>query len=359
MRIGFNRRTPVGIDIGQRSICAVQMSGRAGSWRIEAATSVARAPTSAGEAVPAAEELTRLAEVLYRQGFNGNRVVMASPETKVFSAALELPPRSSGAPIDTLARQELARAAKKDAGAIEVANWDIPSPPRSNEGTNVLAVGLAHEDAEQLLDAMEGAGFAVEALDCRCLAMSRVCASVLGDAPLVSSILDLSDSSASLTVIHSGIVAYDRPMREAGLGRLREALRKELKVDADGADFLIEKIGRDGVDAGLPEHTVRAARGVIDEHLSMVLQELRSVMAYAMHRYPGAVGPALLTGAGAGLGGLVKRVREELDLDARIVKPSEVVSVPSEFESVCGDPSLCAAVGLAMHPIRIAARRAA
>ncbi len=359
MRLNLSGRTAIGLDLGQRSVGAMQLAGRPGAWRVEAATSVDRATSADGSGeLPSAHELERLAEVLKRQGFTGRKVVLAAPDTKVFSAALELPPRSSGAPIEDLARQELARAARRDVNAIEVACWEVPSPPRTIEGTNVLAVGLAHEDAERLLDAMENAGFIVEAMDCRCLAMSRASRGVLGDVAQVSSILDLSDAAASLTVVHSGIVAYDRPMREAGLAQLRKALRKELKVDAEGAEFLLERVGMAGGDESLSEHTLRAAKGLVDDHVGIVIQELRSVMAYAMHRYPGSVGPVLLTGEGALLVGLADKVRGELDLEARVVRPAELVEVPAELAAACDDPSLCAAVGLAMYS-PVAARRAA
>lgn len=358
MRIGG--RTVIGLDLGHRAFVAVQLSHRSGVWALEAGFSMARsvAGPAAGSEQPSVEELKRLCEALNRQGFIGNRVVVAAPSSKVMSAALELPPRSSGAPVEDLAKQELARAARKSPDSIEVASWEVPAPPRAADGTSVLAVGLAHEDAEGLLDALEGAGFFVEALDCRCLATSRACRSVLGDGAHVSSILDLSEGAASLTIVHSGIVAYDRPMREAGLGQVRASLSKELKVDSEGVDFVMETIAMQRGDGELPEHTVRAARGVVDEHVGMIVQELRSVMAYAMHRYPGSVGPVLLTGPGATLVGLDSRIRSELDLDARVVRPSELMQVPPELSWATDDPSLCTAAGLAMH-VSQAVRRAA
>jgi type IV pilus assembly protein PilM len=358
VKFGFSRRSPIGLDIGAKAIVAVQLAAWGAGRRAEAATIVPR-PEGAAE-VPTRDELELLADVLVRQGFVGKRVVLAVPESKVFSAALELPPRSSGAPIEELARQELARAARQDVAKIEVSSWDVPAPSRSMDATHMLAMGIAHEDADRILDAFEEAGFFVEALDCRCWAMMRTCENILGRVEQVSCVLDLTDSAASLSVMHSGVVAYDRPIREAGLSRLRETLKRELRIEADAAELLLESVSAERVDPSLPESTVRAARQLIDEHLGAVVQELRSVMAYAMHRYPGAVGPVLLTGAGAAIAGLARRIREELDLDGRIVTPADMVAFAPELGEIAKDPSLAMAIGLAMHaPVKVAARRAA
>jgi len=370
MRIGFGGRTAIGLDVGLRSIGAVQLVRAGGDWSVEAATMIARqgsessGPGGSGDLVPSIGELRQLAEVLYRQGFTGNRVNLVAPESAVFSTTLELPPRSSGAPIEELARQELARTAKRDGSAIEVGMWDVPSPPRAGgaELTHVLAVGLAHKDSEQLVDVFEAAGLVVEAVDCRCCAMVRGCAAVVGDGAQVSAIVDLTESSLSIAVVHSGVVAYDRPVREVGLWRVREQVRTELRVEGEAADYLIETLARGEGDGGLPEHTLGTATRLMDEYLEMVVQELRSVMAYAIHRYPGSIGPVVLTGAGAGLQGLHRRIREDLDLEVRTVSLADVVraGIAPELEQVCRDAALTVAAGLAMHPgAAKASRRAA
>lgn len=328
--------------------------------RLDAAAVVAR-EAEAGtppkpDTPPTTEEVARLVAVLRRQGFTGNRVVLAAPTSRVFSAVLEMPPRTSGAPVDDLAKQELARAARRDAAKIEVASWDVPSPARTADGLHVLAIGLSHEDSSQILDAFESAGLVVQAIDSRCWAMARASRSVLGNAEQVSAVLDVSDSAASLTVVNSGVVAYDRPMAETGLARLREAACAELKIEADAADYLIETLSSGGSDDTLSEHTIRTGRKLLDDYTAMIVQELRSVMAYAMHRYPGPVGPVLLTGEGADNKGLHRRIREELDLEARVVTPGDACAASGPS---AGEAALTVAVGLAMHAVSAPARRAA
>jgi Tfp pilus assembly PilM family ATPase len=355
------RRSPIGLDVGERSICAVQLSGgKSGTWRMEAATILAR---SSATIWPSGEEMREVLGALDRQGFNGNRVVCVAPESLKISATLELPPRTSGAPIEELARQELARSAKRDPGSMEVGSWEVPAPPRSGDTTHLLAVGLAHQDAESLIEALETGGFFVEALECRCCAMARACAQVVGSVNQVSAIVDLNESATSIGVMHSGTVAYDRPVLETGLVRLREQLQLELRTELESTDYLLRALTSAGgitAEDGLPEGSLRRAIAIVEDYLSTVVQELRSVMAYAIHRYPGSIGPVLLVGPGAWLHGLRERVRTELDLETKVVSPRDVIACDGlpELDRVCMDPALTTAVGMAMRT-GAAMRRAA
>ncbi len=364
MKIGLSRRTAIGLDVGARWVCAVQLASGGGAWRVEAAVKVARSGAGGGESgstlagVPAEPEMARVWEILGRQGFTGRRVVLVAPESAVFSSTLELPPRSSGAPVDELARAEIARSVKKEVSEIEVASWDVPRPPRSGEGTHLLAVGMSHADSERILDVVEGEGrCVVEALDCRCCAMARACEGLVasaGGSSGVTAIVDVGDSAVSIAVMHSGVVVYDRVVRDAGLDRLREMVGHGLGVgggvkseaEAGGVELVMESLAGS---AEVPEHTAAMAKGVVDEYVAEVVQELRSVLAYSIHRYPGSIGPVLMVGPGAGLLELGIRIRRDLDLEARVATLGDVAERGGGGERVMGDAAMTVAAGLAMR----------
>src|SRR5205823_4093664 len=111
--------TPIGIDAGGRSIAAVQLdwSGGAGP-AITAASIIARQPATP-ESPLSTTETAALEEVLYRQGFTGRDVVVGIPDHALLTEVLELPPRSSGAPLEQLARMEIARTHKRDPASFE------------------------------------------------------------------------------------------------------------------------------------------------------------------------------------------------------------------------------------------------
>ena len=78
----FSRRKSIGIDSDGRFINAIQLSISSGRLKLEAATSILRADNT----VPIdSEEVKRLLQILRRQGFQGNNVVLALPNETVMT----------------------------------------------------------------------------------------------------------------------------------------------------------------------------------------------------------------------------------------------------------------------------------
>ena len=165
------RTTPIGLDIGARRIKAAQWTlSRAGA-RLTAAACIDRA---APGAPLNADEAASIRGVLERQGFAGRRVVASAPATRVLTSVLELPPKSSGAPLEHIARIELARANGVSPDGMEMAQWELPSGTRAVEGTHVFAIALRHADADAMLDALEAAGLHAKAIDMGLLGLARL-----------------------------------------------------------------------------------------------------------------------------------------------------------------------------------------
>ncbi|MDB5295950.1 MAG: hypothetical protein JWO31_1933, partial [Phycisphaerales bacterium] len=99
---------PIGIDVGTRAVRAIQVAGETGPGgrpRIVAALARPRqgtGPMSVGETAALVAALTAA-------GFVGRAAVLAAAPADTMVGPLELPPRASGAPLDQLARMELAR----------------------------------------------------------------------------------------------------------------------------------------------------------------------------------------------------------------------------------------------------------
>ncbi|RNC81333.1 MAG: hypothetical protein ED559_05950 [Phycisphaera sp.] len=86
------------------------------------------------------------------------------------SSMIELPPRSSGAPIDSLAKAEIA---KSISGNFESFIWDLPESPRQ-KATEYFAIAYGHEDAGELLAPFESEGIKVSAIEPELTALARV-----------------------------------------------------------------------------------------------------------------------------------------------------------------------------------------
>jgi len=354
---GSSRPTPIGIDLGKRTIAAVQLASHAGVWRVEAATVLDRPAAAPGAALamPDADEAARLGDVLYRQGFTGRRIAVAVPDSRLLTAILELPPRASGAPIEQLAKIELSRIHKRDPGSLEMACWDIPSPARPGEGSHIMAAACPHDDATQLLDTFESAGFMVETIDARAWAMARACRSILASGRGVSALLDIGEAGSLLAIVREGIVVYDRLLPDCGVGTLRSGLCAKLQIEAAVADYVLASCGPQQPDerrqGSLPDGSV----AIIEEFVDSIIAELRSGLDYALHRYPGAVEHMLIMGPGAMIGGLPGKVQAELSVPARAVCPADLAECPSQLLAPCSDPGLTTALGLATCSLRRAA----
>ncbi len=93
---GTSKRTPIGIDASGRFINAVQLSGSARRWRVEAAAAIPRADSTVPLDV---DETTRMVGVLERQGFRGRDVILAMPNDLLLTKVLELPPATPPVPF--------------------------------------------------------------------------------------------------------------------------------------------------------------------------------------------------------------------------------------------------------------------
>lgn len=157
----------IGVDIGARTLRAVALQPQGSAFRLVAAVETWRTPN---HPVPTALDVERLAQALERQGQNARTIVLAAPSDRVASAVVELPPRSSGAPIEILAKAEMA---KNIPGESEVSVFDLP-PGRRARVSEYLAIALPHASASELLTPFTQSGLTVEAIEPEGSALQRI-----------------------------------------------------------------------------------------------------------------------------------------------------------------------------------------
>ena len=157
----------IGVDIGAGTLRAVALRPEGNAFRLLAAAETARTPN---HPVPSALDVERLAQALERQGQNARSIVLAAPADRVASAVVELPPRSSGAPIEMLAKAEMA---KNLPGDSEVSVFDLP-PGRRVRVSEYLAIALSHASASELLSPFTQSGITVDAIEPEGSALQRI-----------------------------------------------------------------------------------------------------------------------------------------------------------------------------------------
>lgn len=356
------RLSPIGLDIGARTVRAVQLisrpraARRAGPpglvfpWTICAATAFPR--TQPGQPL-SAPEARRIADVLARQGFLGRSVAVAPPDELVRTSALEVPPRHSGAPVDQIIRAEVAREHALAQATFSAVSWDVPAPARATPGvSHVMAAACPHEEAEAFLHPLLDAGLTPARLEPRSAALARASSPLLPAGDSVSLLLHLDEHAATPIVLAAGRIVSVRPLPECGSDALLSALRARYTLDDAGAEHLTHR-GTDGLLPPPDDETAHAVQHLRDEHAAAVEEAVRAALAYTTYRYPAM---PLAAAAVCGSPSLAHTVRERLgvalSLTCARLAPAALAHVPDAFASAAEDEMLCAALGLAMQPAR-------
>ncbi len=344
-------RSPIGLDLGDSHIKAVQLEHAAGKdvgCRITAALVLER--LNPGQPFDASEAV-RLRDVLGRHNFAGRQVVINVPGQMALTSVLSLPPRKEGIPLDQIARSEMAHEHRLEPDSFEMAWWDLPKPARSSASTTVMSVACRHEHADVLLGALGSAGFDVVGLDVAGWAATRACRPLLQKAnDGISAIVDLGWDSTTIALIHSNTLIYQRSSLGCGMRQLRLALEREQHYPQQVIDYLLCEIGFELEQRGDEDDwkLLVKAGSQLETHFNQVVRELTLTMDYAHSQYPEApVKQVLLLGGGAGVPGVDAFIAGAAETHVEAVRPADLSAEGVNLGGLAEQPSLIPAMGLA------------
>ena len=344
---GTRSKTPIGIDIGRRYVKAAQLTRSGQGWCAEATACFPRAKT---EATIDNREVRRIHRVLSRQGFDGNEVILGVPSEMLLTGILELPLRASGAPLEQIARAELARMYKRDPETVEVSCWDLPiAKSSSQESTMMMAAGCSHDDARELLSVFEDTEFHVAAMDAPACALARACGPLLDHQNGVVALADLGWNAVQLLLLHEGVIVYESTLQELGIKKLYEALAHRFGLDHSEIDCLLSEISPDtrvgqGQSGGSPFNIVF---DVIAGHFRAIAEDLRSTFSKATHQYGCDVELLLLVGGGADIPGVSQELAKKLHMALKSVTMEGLLQCPPTRCEGSNRAALACATGLA------------
>jgi len=327
--------SPIGLRVGAQRVTAVQLDQ---IGRIRAFASFGRrepdAPISASEAL-------RIRSVLDRQGFRGTQVVLGTPRRMIRSTTLELPPASSGAPIDQLADAELARIHKLAPGSFAKGLWELPASNRAKAAPLTMAVTCVHEQSDALCEVFEQADLDVLALDMSVLATLRA---LPGAAEGSHAILELEESRASIAVVHNGVLLLQRDLAEMTMRRLRAEVSKQLRLPSSTTSALIQEYGLiPSPDA--PESLADAVR----ESLEVFVEEIAHSASYASGRFADvSIGRVFFIGPAAGIPGLSEHLGESLECAFAVPNLRDLTRSGCPFAECAKPGEGISALGLAL-----------
>jgi Tfp pilus assembly PilM family ATPase len=332
---------------------AAQLARSAAGWRLRAAVSVPRT-----DAAPLDAEVRRLAGVLERRGFSGAAAVVGVPHEMLVSSVLELPPRSSGAPLAQLAAVELGRMHRRDPDAMEVALWEIPAANRAANGCEYMVTACAHDAANPFLDAFEDAGLDVLALDIPQLALLRAAAARMHPPPAMDALLHVGYDRCSLMIVTDGVIAYERALEGAEGKALVTLVTQRLGAPTSAVEEILCGQGAEvTADHGAQRAELESElRDFTTVHVAALVEQVHTSFSYVARRYTDRdLATVLLTGEFGGLPGLATRLAA-LSVQAQVLGAADTAPPQESLAgAISSGPSVVAAIGLAMHRERDAA----
>ncbi|MGP1347224.1 MAG: hypothetical protein ACTS3F_11240 [Phycisphaerales bacterium] len=296
----------IGVDLGSRVLKACQWSR--GGWRV---ASVWR--ESDGEI--GSDEIRGLARVLARRGFSGTRVVASVPRSALLSCRASAPMEGSGAPVEQIARAELARVSGQNAGALLSASWSARSRRSRSELDERQVLGCSAAVARGLSEAFGGGGLDLVGLEPGPVGSARGALHIAGLSGAGSAgssglIVDFGWGGARLLAVSDGVLMYERCMDEHGQRRFTEELCGLMGLDPEMAVALSGAMSSNG-DAEWCARLAKASEVLAREWGEGLCAEIERGLNFAGERYGIEAGSGVLL-CGGGVDGAVGRCVLEL-----------------------------------------------
>ncbi len=336
---GRARISPIGLDIGAAEVRAVQLCRHPTGDRALCSGVFPRMAGPGPSRPLDADEAAWIAGVLRRRGFVGNRVSVFAPHGSCSAQIVDLPDRGSGAPVEVIARAEVARSRRCAPDRFELASWYLPQRGRGERG---LAVACERTELEGMLDALESAGMVPVGVDLEEMALARVCGADLAAEPDSIHVMLRVGWNATLGVLSLGpTVVYTRRF-EVGVGATIARLHGGVGLSWNDACRVLDSSSEESAEPDAFEGHARAMWAGLAEQLG---REIDTAVTYVTHTYRTAtIGRVLLAGYGAARRELVE------GLDACLGMPVHAAgcwNADARGEDQGSDARLAVAAGLA------------
>lgn len=332
----------LGLDIGSRSVKAVELVQSGQGWRLNTAgvvgfTQPVQLSTDQG--------MSQVADVIKKLitdiKVSAKETIIAIPESQAFTRLIKLPP---------LTDQEVASAIKWEAeqyipipvseAVVQHAIVGRQQPGQQGKGgVDVLLVAAPKKLVENYLSVVQAAGLKGVAVETDMLALSRSVAPAQG----VALIVDFGATSTDIGIVHNSQLFFSRSIPTAGEAFTR-AVGQSLGVDATRAE---EYKRAYGLSQDQLEGKIRTA---INPVFKIVADEMKKAMHYYQTELQGtAPSIAVLTGGTTGLPDVVTELTNILGIEVTIGDPFQTISVdPAKLKSLVGyGPLYAIAVGVA------------
>lgn len=351
-RIGVKaHQSAIGIELDTHEFRAVQLS-RSGDQHHALAWAVfprlnqhdeSRSDTQ-GAALDAAE-LNWAKSILSRRGFRGNLISCSPRPRDCTQHVLELPPPDSGAPLETLARVEVARARKCEQSAFEFGYWSLPQRGRNHES---MAVACPTKVIDNIITTYNSCDMQVAGIDLPELAIMRGVShtsslSTPTEQPEIDVVLQINWNSSLAIVTLGKHIVYVRRIAH-GAKDVWELARTRYNLSQISAAALLDR--NETTEENEPIQKVRTACwSALSKEL---IAEIDVAITYVSHSFRTApLGRVIMCGYGVMNQTLLKRLDQVLGLPAVRSEPDALLNAMKPEDDPALPARLTYAYGLA------------
>jgi len=304
----------VGLDIGSSSIKLVVLSGNAKKPKLEA-FGLAINPVgnlnfeTENSRVAVAETIKKLFQ---DTGVKNKKVVVALPESKIFTRVIEIP---------VLSEAELASAIAWEAEQyipVPVANVQLdyriihrPATAGENSKMKVFLVAAPLKVVETYVSVLELAAVEPEALETETLGLTR---SLVQSSDEVVMIINLGLDSTDICIAKNQLIMFSRTLSTGG-SALSRVLANELGLEFNQAEQYKRTYG---LDAGQLQGRVRNSLLTV---FSTLVVEVKKALHFYSSKSEEKVRRVILSGGGAYLPEITSEFAKSLGLEVVVGNP--------------------------------------
>lgn len=362
MRISNHVRTkysPIGIDIGTRSINVVQLRGASDGIAIHDADIV---NLSADDLVREEVIVTVLSDMMKCNNFKGKDVVYRMPPSQVSIVPVKISKREN----ETIEQAILRESKDYIPYPVTEAVMDYLPLKSMEEGdgksSKVLLIFARREDVLKHLHMLKKAGFRVHAIDIGPNAVNRTIKRFKSSSEKRILVINIGHASSFSTILWDESVLIDRKMGW-GLNNITEKLALNLDVSSDESARILYKYGIDCISA--PGITLDEKKYLIPDkdipvHLYEIImpalaelnREIEKVLIYCTSEMKGAmIDKIYLMGSGGFLKQLTEYVYRVFGISVNVFEPAPLFGDTGRLKEIVRNnfPVFMVPIGLALR----------
>jgi len=336
----------LGLDIGSHSIKLIEIGTSGGVPQLLAAGSISTPPKALQSSLEADHQAVAMAikQLIKETGAKSTSVVIALPESQVFTRVIEVP---------ALSARELSSAISWEAEQyiplpLDQVNLDYSILREAKEtGTDkmdVLLVACPKSLLERYLAIVELAELIPLAAETEIIATARALSRSVANIKNASLLVSLGAQTTDLAILRGGVLAFTRSISAGG-----EALSRAL---VSGLDFNVNQAEEFKRTYGLEQDKlqgkiVTAVKPIMDT----IIGEMKRALAFYTEKHKDErVEVTLLSGGTAKLPGMVVYIAQNVGVEAQLANPWVGIKRDPRFAVLDKEgPTFTVAVGLALR----------